>query len=75
MSSSKIYQIIVLAAGLFVTSLCGCRAGQSNGPALFQQPNIISNTQNLGRQLGQRASGIAVNRIINEGITQVINGF
>lgn len=74
MLSSRIYQIAVLASGLFVISLCGCRAGQANRPSLFPQPGVAANQQNLGQQLGQRVGNIAVSRLVNEGITRVIGG-
>ncbi len=74
MFSSRSYQIVILASGLFMASLCGCRANQGNRPAVLQQPGVVSNQPNFGRQLGQRASNIAVNRLINEGITRVISG-
>ncbi len=73
MFSSRFYQIVVLASGLFIATLCGCRASQAS-PALSQQPGVVSNQPNFGRQLGQRAGNIAVNRLINEGITRVISG-
>lgn len=72
--SSRICQIVVLAFGLFVISHCGCRASQASRPTIFQQPGVVSNQPNIGRELGQRAGNIAVNRLINAGITRVISG-
>ena len=73
--SSRVIQFLSLAVCLLLISLSGCRAGQMNRPGIFQQPGVVSNQPTVGRQLGQRAGNIAINRLINAGITRIIGGF
>jgi len=60
---ARIYPLFTLAACLIVACSIGCRAGQQGG---FAQPNF--------NQLGSRVGNIAVDRVINAGITRAIGG-
>ena len=67
--SKRMFRSTAIVALVFVVGLSGCRAG---GGA---QPGIFSGQPGVGRQLGQRAGNIAINRVINAGITRAIGAF
>ena len=73
--SARINQFAAVAALAFVVGISGCRAGQGLQPGGFQQPGVVTGRPAFGRKIGHRAGNIALNRLINAGITQAVSGF
>ena len=72
--TSRTSQLLVLTVCLIAACSVGCRAGQAARPGVFQQPGSALAQPSVG-QFGQRVGNIAVNRLINAGITRAISGF